>query len=83
MRFLARRTHANLEFIRRLPHCKGWQELGELQQAWLRDLVGDYGEEAGRFAGTSLQLATSDFVPMQWLFYRQPARNRRSDGLAA
>ena len=41
MRFLARRAHANLEFMRRLPHCKGWQELGELQQAWLRDLVGD------------------------------------------
>jgi hypothetical protein len=83
MRFWARRAHANLEFMRRLPHCKGWQELAELQQAWLSDLIGDYGEEAGRFTGTSLQLATSDFVPMQWLFYRRSARNRRGNGRAA
>jgi hypothetical protein len=90
MRFLARRTHANLEFMRRLPHCKGWEEVAELQQTWLKDFVGDYGEEAGRFVGTSLQLATSDFVPMQWLFYGKPPRkygkaprNPRGNGRAA
>jgi hypothetical protein len=75
LRFLARRTHANLEFLRHLPHCKGWEELGALQRTWVKDCIADYGEEVGRFAGTSLQLATSDLLPLQWLLYRKPRRN--------
>lgn len=83
LRFLARRTHANLEFMRHLPRCQGWQELTELQQAWFGDLVADYGEEIGRFAGTSLQLAMSDLTPLQGLLYRRPARHRGGNGRSA
>ena len=82
LRFLARRTYANLEFMRHLPHCKGWQDFADLQQSWLKGCVADYGEEVGRFTGTGLQLATSDFVPLQWLFYRQPGRRARGNGRA-
>ena len=74
LRFLGRRTYANLEFMRHLPHCKGWQELAELQQAWLKECIADYGEEVGRIAGLNFQLATSDLLPLQWLVYRKPRR---------
>jgi hypothetical protein len=82
LRFLARRTHANLEFMRHLRQCKEWQDIADLQQAWLKDCIADYGEEVGRFAGTSLQLVTSDLTPLQWLLYRQPARRKRGNGLS-
>jgi hypothetical protein len=81
MRFLARRTYANLEFMRHLRQCKQWQDVTELQQAWLKGLLADCGEEVGRFAGASLQLGTSDLIPLQGLLYRQPARGRRGNGL--
>src|SRR5262245_4236638 len=80
LRFMARRTHANLEFIRHLPQCEGWQDLGALQHAWLKELLADYGEEVGRLAGTSFQLAMSGFVPMQGLFYRARLMKRPQRG---
>jgi hypothetical protein len=43
--FIARRTYSNLEFMRRLQHCTGWQEIAQLQQSWITDCVADYGKE--------------------------------------
>ncbi len=83
LRFVARRTQANLEFMRHLPHCKGWEEVAKLQQGWVKDCVADYGEEVGRFAGTGLQLMMSDLVPLQPLLYRKPARERHGNGRSA
>jgi hypothetical protein len=71
LRFIARRTYCNLEFMRHLRRCAGWQDIAQIQQAWVKDCVADYGEELGRLAGTGFQLARSDFTPLQWLMYRQ------------
>jgi hypothetical protein len=60
---LARRAHSNLEFFRHLRHCKEWHDVADLQESWLKEAFADYGEEVGRFAGTSLQLATSQLMP--------------------
>jgi hypothetical protein len=76
LRFLARRTYCNLELIRHLRHCAGWQDLAKVQQAWFKECLADYGEEVARIAGTGFQLARSDFAPLQGLMYRQ-ARGRR------
>jgi hypothetical protein len=70
LRFLARRAHCNLEFMRHLRHCTGPQDVAKLQQSWLKECVADYGEETGRLFATGFQLSTSDFVPLQWLVYR-------------
>jgi hypothetical protein len=64
LRFIARRTYCNLEFLRQLRHCAGWPEVA-------KECVADYGEELGRLAGTGFQLARSDFTPLQWLMYRK------------
>jgi hypothetical protein len=82
LRFAARRTYSNLEFMRHLRHCTGWQEIAQLQQSWFKECVADYGEEWGRLVGTSFQLAASDFTPLQWLMYRSGHRGRRGNGLA-
>ena len=76
LRFLARRTYCNLELMRHLRHCAGWQDLAKVQQAWFKECLADYGEEVARIAGTGFQLARSDFAPLQGLIYRQ-ARGRR------
>lgn len=81
LRFLARRTYCNLEFMRHLQHCKGVHEIAQLQQAWFKDCAADYGEEVGRLVGTTFQLALSDVAPLQWLMYR-PRRRRRGNGAA-
>jgi hypothetical protein len=73
LRFIARRTYCNLEFMRHLRHCAAWQDIAQVQQAWFKECVADYGEELGRLAGTGFQLARSDFMPLQSLMYR-PAR---------
>ena len=65
LRFLARRTYCNLEFLRHLRHCAGWQEMAQVQQSWFKECVADYGEELARLAGTGFQLARSDFAPRQ------------------
>jgi hypothetical protein len=70
LRFLARRTHCNLEFMRHLRHCAGLEDMAKLQQSWFKECVADYGEEAGRLFATGFQLSTSDFVPLQCLMYR-------------
>jgi hypothetical protein len=55
LRFLARRTYCNLEFLRHLRHCAGWQDMAQVQQSWFKECVADYGEEVARLAGTGFQ----------------------------
>jgi hypothetical protein len=71
LRFLARRTYCNLEFLRHMRHCAGWHDMAQVQQSWFKACVADYGEEVARLAGTGFQLARSDFAPLQSLVYRQ------------
>ena len=71
LRFLARRTYCNLEFMRHLRRCSDWQEIAEVQQSWFKECAADYGEEASRLAATGFQLAQSDFAPLQGLLYPQ------------
>ena len=71
LRFIARRTYCNLEFMRHLRRCTDWQEIAEVQQSWFKDCAADYGEELSRLASTGFQLAQSDFAPLQRLMYRQ------------
>ena len=71
LRFLARRTYCNLEFLRHLRHCAGWQDMAQVQRSWFKECVADYGEELARFARTGFRLARSDFAPLQSLMYRQ------------
>ena len=77
LRFIARRTYCNLEFMRHLRHCAGWQEIAQVQQSWFKECVADYGEKLGRLADAGFQLARSDLTPLQWLMYRQ-ARGGKS-----
>jgi hypothetical protein len=81
LRFLARRTYCNLELMRHLRHCAGWQDMAHVQQSWFKECLADYGEELARIAGTGFQLARSDFAPLQGLMYRQ-ARGRRGGNSA-
>lgn len=55
LRFIARRTYSNLEFLRHLRHCAGWPEVAQVQQSWFKECVADYGEELGRLVGTGFQ----------------------------
>ena len=71
LRFLARRTYCNLEFLRHLRHCAGWQDMAQVQRSWFKECVADYGEEVARLAGTGFQLARSDFAPLQGPMYRR------------
>ena len=48
LRFIARRTYCNLEFMRHLRRCSDWQEIAEVQQCWFKDCAADYGEELSR-----------------------------------
>ena len=77
LRFIARRAYGNLEFMRHLRHCAGWQEIAQVQQSWFKECVADYSEELGRLAGAGFQLARGDLTPLQWLMYRQ-AREGKS-----
>lgn len=83
LRFLARRTHCNLEFMRHLRHCAGPQDVAKLQQSWFKECVADYGEEAGRLFATGYQLSTSDIAPLQWLMYRPGRSGKSRNGGAA
>jgi hypothetical protein len=80
LRFLARRAHCNLEFMRHLRHCAGPQDVSKLQQSWFKEWVADYGEEAGRLFATGFQLSTSDFVPLQSLVYRSGRGGKPRNG---
>jgi len=53
LRFLARRTYCNLEFLRHLRHCAGWQDMAQVQRSWFKECVADYGEEVARLAALS------------------------------
>lgn len=70
LRFIARRTYCNLEFMRHLRHCGNWQEIAQAQQDWFKDCAADYGEELSRLASTGFQLVQSDFAPLQRLMCR-------------
>ena len=72
LRFIARRTYCNLEFMRHLRHCSNWEEIAQVQQCWFKDCAADYGEELSRLASTGFQLAQSDFAPLQRLMYSKP-----------
>ena len=72
LRFIARRTYCNLEFMRHLRRCRGWPEIAQVQQCWFKDCAADYGEELSRLASTGFQLAQSDFAPLQRLMYSKP-----------
>jgi hypothetical protein len=74
--FIARRTYCNLELMRHLRHCTGWQEIAQVQQSWFKDCAADYGEELGRLTATGFHLTQSDFAPLQWLMYRQSGGKR-------
>src|SRR4026208_174517 len=69
LRFIARRTYCNLEFMRHLRHCSNWEEIAQVQQCWFKDCAADYGEELSRLASTGFQLAQSDFAPLPRLTY--------------
>ena len=71
LRFIARRTYCNLEFMRHHRHCSNWEEIAQVQQSWFKDCAADCGEELSRLASTGFQLAQSDFAPLQRLMYRQ------------
>jgi hypothetical protein len=79
LRFIARRTYCDLEFMRHVRHCAGWQEIAQVQQSWFKECVADYGEELGRLAGAGFQLARSDLIPLQWLMYRQARGGKSGD----
>ena len=78
-RFIARRTHCNLELMRHLRHCSNWEDFAKVQQSWFKECAADYGEELSRLASTCFQLAQSDFAPLQWLMYRSP-RSGKGNG---
>ena len=80
LRYIARRTYCNLEFLRHLRHCAGWQEVAQVQQSWFKGWLADYGEEVGRLAATGFQLAWSDFTPLQGLMYRQVRGGKTGNG---
>ena len=50
--------------------------MAQVQQAWFKECVADYGEEMARLAGTGFQLAR-DFAPLQGPMYRQAPRQGR------
>jgi hypothetical protein len=80
LRFIARRTYCNLEFMRHLRHCSTWQEIAQVQESWFKECSADYGEELSRLASTGFQLAQSDFAPLQRLMYRQPRGGKDGGG---
>jgi hypothetical protein len=72
--FIARRTYCNLDFMRRVWDCAGWQEIAELQQSWCTDCVADYGKEWGRLVGASFGINAN--TPLQG-FTSRPASHGR------
>ena len=39
LRFIARRTYCNLEFMRHLRRCTDWQEIAEYVTAWIKQVI--------------------------------------------
>ena len=42
LRFIARRTHCNLELMRHLRHCSTWEDFAKVQQSWFKECAADY-----------------------------------------
>ena len=80
LRFIASRTYSNLEFMRHLRHCAGWEEVAQVQQSWFKERAADYGEELGRLAGTGFELGRSEFTPLRWLMYPDAGGGKGSNG---
>ncbi len=78
LRFAARRTYGNLEFMRCLRHCQGWQEALQLQRTWLNEAAADYAEEWGRIVGTGFALANGGFAPLQGMVSPRASKVRRA-----
>jgi hypothetical protein len=75
--FIARRLYCDLDVMRRLQDCAGWQEIAELQQSWFGDCVADYGKEWGRMIGASFGVNAN--TQLQCFTSRPASRGRRSD----
>lgn len=73
-RFVTKRLHANLEYLRSLGHCGEWESMGQCQRAWLAELQKDYTEELGRLAGTSVAVTLSTLGPAAWTGSERSAR---------
>jgi hypothetical protein len=76
--FIARRLYCDLDFMRRLRDCAGWQEIAELQQSWLSDCVADHGREWVRMLGAGFGVNAN--TPLQ-CFTSRPASRGRGNGL--
>lgn len=78
LRFAAKRTYCDLECMRHLRHCQGWQDALQLQQMWLNEAAADYAEEWGRIVGTGFALANSGFAPLQGMVAAPASEVRRA-----
>ena len=66
--FVAKRTRADLEFLRALGHCADAQALSDCYWSWLADVRKDYAEEMARLMATTFALGISQFAPMGSVF---------------
>ncbi|MGV1013528.1 MAG: hypothetical protein ACOYB4_01005 [Methyloceanibacter sp.] len=69
-RFVAKRLHANLGFMRSLNHCRDSQAMSDCQRAWLAECRKDYAEEWGRLIGTGCALGFVDLAGLGRLVSR-------------
>lgn len=67
LRFVAKRSHRDLEFMRHLRHCAGLEGIMQLQRNWMSGCIADYAEEFGRMIGTGIGLASSGFALLRGL----------------
>lgn len=74
-RFVAKRLHSNLQFLRALGHCPDMQSAGACQRAWFHDTQKDYAEEWGRLAATGFALTFGDLSGFGSLFGPRPHKD--------
>jgi len=77
--FLAKRTRADLEFLRAVGRCADAQKLGDCYWSWLADVRKDYAEEMARLMATTFALGISQFAPMGSVF--TSSKPKTSNGL--
>jgi hypothetical protein len=77
--FVAKRTRANLEFLRALGHCADAQALGDCYWRWHADARKDYAEEMARLMAATFALGISQFAPMSSVF--SSGKPKTSNGL--
>jgi hypothetical protein len=63
-RFVAKRMHSHLEFLRSLGHCGDASAVSRCQLACIDAMHKDYAEEAGRILGTTAALALGALQPV-------------------